>query len=199
MLANLIEGGDDAAWIAVKADEKARILSAIADEAQACRDYVCENARTGGEHEYELFQLIYELRCYYGGDVPEPLKPAWEQFQIGTTPYRESIPITLNSLRDMQFWAQSEQTSTAVVLVAAENISRSDTTSDSKKDFPPKMPETPDVRDLVQKLQVGLAKGKTQSQIAREFTGETEGDDAKAQSLLRQARRYRHLWGGSDS
>jgi hypothetical protein len=79
------------------------------------------------------------------------------------------------------------------------NLATSDTSSDTKKDFPPKMPETPDVRDLIQRLQVELPKGKSQSQIAREFTCETTGDEPKAQSLLRQARRYRCLWDNSDT
>lgn len=53
------------------------------------------------------------------------------------------------------------------------------------------MPTTPDVRDLCERLQRGLPKGKAAIQIAREFT---DHDEPKAQNLLRQARRYRHLW-----
>ncbi|MGA2065807.1 MAG: hypothetical protein ABSG86_12600 [Thermoguttaceae bacterium] len=87
----------------------------------------------------------------------------------------------------------------ADAVAMSQKLDRSDTASDSKKVLPPKMPEGTDVRDLVQRLQVELPKGKSQSQIAREFTGETADSDPKAQSLLRQARRYRHLWDASDS
>ncbi|MEI8371873.1 MAG: hypothetical protein WCJ35_03455 [Planctomycetota bacterium] len=81
----------------------------------------------------------------------------------------------------------------------AKNINDSDTTSDSKKVVLPKLPDGVNVRDLVCRLQAELPKGKSQSQIAREFTREAANKDKKAQSLLRQARRYRHLWDDSDS
>lgn len=63
-----------------------------------------------------------------------------------------------------------------------------DTKPDTKKNS---LPDSPDVRDLCRLLQKGLPAGKSQIEIAREFTGK---DGAKADSLLRQARRYRHLW-----
>jgi hypothetical protein len=60
------------------------------------------------------------------------------------------------------------------------------------------MPDNADVRDLCQLLEKHLKTGKSQRQIAREFTGERPGKDRKAQSLLRQARRFRHLWERQD-
>ena len=63
---------------------------------------------------------------------------------------------------------------------------------DSKPDTGKKpMPDSVDVRDLCHLLQKGLPGGKSRSEIARDFTG---GNTKKADSLLRQARRYRHLW-----
>ena len=63
---------------------------------------------------------------------------------------------------------------------------------DSKPDNGKKsLPDSADVRDLCRLLQKGLPTGHTQIEIAREFTGK---DNGKAESLLRQARRFRHLW-----
>ena len=52
-------------------------------------------------------------------------------------------------------------------------------------------PDTADVRDLCHLLKKGLPSGKSQIEIALEFTGKKK---KKAESLLRQARRFRHLW-----
>ena len=106
ILATLIDGGDDSAYR--PEGEKARVLSAIAKEAKSYSEYICKHARTDGDNEYELFQLIYELRCYYGGDMPDALKPAWEQFQAGTTPYHESMSVAVSALVKIQQWAENE-------------------------------------------------------------------------------------------
>jgi hypothetical protein len=72
-------------------------------------------------------------------------------------------------------------------------------TADSKTDKQKQIqPASVDVRDLCHKLERELPKGVTQIAVAREFTGETEGHDPKAQSLLRQARRFPHLWKPAD-
>lgn len=81
---------------------------------------------------------------------------------------------------------------------SADGAGQKDSETDSDQNSAPRLPDTPDVRDLCRLLQKELAKGRTQNEIAREFTGEMPGDDKKAQSLLRQARRYRHLWGDVD-
>ena len=57
-----------------------------------------------------------------------------------------------------------------------------------------RMPRSPDVLDLCQKLANGLSDEKNPIDIAREFT---DGNERKAASLMRQARRYRHLWDGN--
>ncbi len=53
------------------------------------------------------------------------------------------------------------------------------------------LPDSADVRDLCRLLQKNLPTGRKQIEIALEFTG---NDNKKAKSLLRQARRFRHLW-----
>lgn len=65
---------------------------------------------------------------------------------------------------------------------------KADTKADTNEK---KLPTKPDVLDLCQRLQVGIPKGKSAIEIAREFTGK---DDAKAKNLLRQTRRYKPLW-----
>ena len=55
-------------------------------------------------------------------------------------------------------------------------------------------PTSPNVQDLCFRLRKGLKEGVSQIAIAREFTGETSKTAPEAEALLRQARRYRHLW-----
>jgi hypothetical protein len=76
----------------------------------------------------------------------------------------------------------------------AESVVREDSNADSGQNSAPRLPDTPDVRDLCRLLQKELPKGRSHLEIAREFTGEMPDKDKKAKSLLRQARRYRHLW-----
>jgi len=105
-----------------------------------------------------------------------------------------------------QFWRQASDAvwsaAEAVVrrLGAPIGVARAARSKASPPDKPDnsekKLPRSPDVRDLIQLLQVGLPKGKTQIQIAREFTRESAGCAPKAENLLRQASRFRHLWSG---
>jgi hypothetical protein len=71
-------------------------------------------------------------------------------------------------------------------------------TDKSTKVSKPKLPRNPDVIDLIKELEKKSNKGKKQIQIAREFIKDTyensEEKELKAQSLLRSARRYPHLW-----
>jgi hypothetical protein len=64
--------------------------------------------------------------------------------------------------------------------------------ADSKTDNGKKtLPDNPDVADLCRQLEKKVCKGQRQIDVAREFT---RNNEAKAQNLLREARRYRHLW-----
>jgi hypothetical protein len=53
------------------------------------------------------------------------------------------------------------------------------------------LPDNPDVTDLCKLLSRDLPKRKSQIEIALEFTRDNR---EKAENLLRQARRFRHLW-----
>lgn len=73
---------------------------------------------------------------------------------------------------------------------------------DKAKNPHAKQPDNPDVRDLchlLAKEQSHIHSGKKSTiSIAREFTHEKPNKDRKARSLLRQARRYPHLWKSAD-
>lgn len=75
--------------------------------------------------------------------------------------------------------------------------------ADTRNKFPASLPDNPDVRDLCHRLGKGRdrisAGAVSEIGIAREFTGEAPGNDKKARSLLRQARRFTHLWKRADS
>jgi hypothetical protein len=70
--------------------------------------------------------------------------------------------------------------------------------SDEKKSSG-KHPDTADVRDLCAMLADPANRGKPKIGIARSLTKERAGKDKKAHSLLRQARRFPHLWRQADS
>ena len=67
--------------------------------------------------------------------------------------------------------------------------------ADNSKKSGPMLPDSPDVRDLCALLAKRHKTGKSLNKIAREFT---HGNVPKANSLLRQARRFRHLWDSAD-
>jgi hypothetical protein len=53
------------------------------------------------------------------------------------------------------------------------------------------VPDNADIVDLVARLDAAKGSNKSQNEIAREFTGELSGNDARAQSLLSQIRRLK--------
>ena len=63
--------------------------------------------------------------------------------------------------------------------------------NDSAKEHRIKWPDNPDVRDLCAVLARDGGGTKSEIEIAREFAA---GDNDKAENLLRQARRFPHLW-----
>ena len=80
----------------------------------------------------------------------------------------------------------------------AGELSDAERTADSKTDKKRKVkaitPENPDVAKLAKKIKKELPKGGTMIDVARDFAN---GNETKAQSLLRQLRsdRYRNLLG----
>jgi len=75
--------------------------------------------------------------------------------------------------------------------IVRDSIRTPDSEPDTEEEKATRLPDTPDVRDLCRLLQQRLPRGETQIAVAREFT---QGDEKKAESLLRQARRFRSLW-----
>ena len=77
-------------------------------------------------------------------------------------------------------------------MALAEVADKADTKADTKKDSLPKMPDSPDVADLCRYLQDAAPLKHGQAlKIAVDFA---HGKRDKAKNLLRQARRYPHLW-----
>lgn len=83
----------------------------------------------------------------------------------------------------------------ARIKIATETIAKAKSfaaRTDSKTDKPKKLqPENKDVAYLCRMLGRELSKGKQEIDIALELT---KNDKKKADNLLRQARRFRHLW-----
>lgn len=88
---------------------------------------------------------------------------------------------------------------------AADPVGRAETEppgADSKQKNSGKMPDSVDVRDLCHLLGKNMAKIElgeiSEIGVARNFIKEKTGNDRKAHNLLRQARRFRHLWKRDD-
>jgi hypothetical protein len=99
--------------------------------------------------------------------------------------------VTLTQVRNREDEKQpgTSKVSSEITAPAVNDGSR----ADSAKKKPVKWPDNQRVRNLC-KILAERNPGDSQIELARQLTGEEAGNDSKAQSLLRQARRYRHLW-----
>ena len=68
---------------------------------------------------------------------------------------------------------------------------RANTKTNTKKKKRFLLPQSPEVRKLCKKLKRDLAPGVQQIDVALDFT---EGNRKKADNLLQQCRRYKHMW-----
>ena len=75
---------------------------------------------------------------------------------------------------------------------ASESIS-AESRAEKKKKTKEKWPRNPDAKNMIFKMRLEIPKGKTKSEIARNFTGETLGHSPKADSLMRTLRNYLSL------
>lgn len=71
-----------------------------------------------------------------------------------------------------------------------EDATAADTAADTGKKKKLSLPDNPDILALAKRINMGAASGRTRKEIALEFT---DGREKKADSLLRQLRRYNHL------
>jgi hypothetical protein len=76
-----------------------------------------------------------------------------------------------------------------VGVLAAKSEAVAPLSTNNQKFSPRDTPSNPRLIALVARLEAGKGSGKSKNQIAREFTGESSGNDPKAQSLLSQIRR----------
>ena len=68
------------------------------------------------------------------------------------------------------------------------------TRHDNGKKSENSLPENPDVLELCRHLKAKRSKFGTDIECARDFCRKGLGDESKADNLLRQAKRFRHLW-----
>ena len=71
---------------------------------------------------------------------------------------------------------------------------RADSSADNQNNSQKKLPENPHVLSLCQMLGRELNSGNSEIQIARDFREGLSEDAQSAKDLLRQARRFKHLW-----
>jgi hypothetical protein len=79
---------------------------------------------------------------------------------------------------------------TAIMPDDPVHCGQADSGADNSQKKPLRLPESDDVWKLINRLRRELPKGRKLGEIALEFT---EGNQRKADSLLRQVRRFRHL------
>ncbi len=143
-----------------------------------------------GDHTAAM-NLLGDLDVQRMDDNREQLKVAFKAFTIDLQMAQPSLDREVARVLHMR--ALRPNRSLLVGLAAAQQI------ADESENLVLSMPDSADVRDLCHLLNKNAGNGIPLIQIAREFTKETPGDDGKAKSLLRQARRYSHLWRRSDS
>ncbi|MCI0331809.1 MAG: hypothetical protein L0228_01120 [Planctomycetes bacterium] len=123
----------------------------------------------------------------------------------GMRDHLQSLASANTAIQSWTIWPPSEQISRLAETVPVkpdlpEVVLQPNSTesTDNKKNISQPQPDNVDVRDLCYKLSKNrsaiASKKKYPIDVAREHTGESKGNDSKAQSLMRQARRYRHLW-----
>lgn len=125
---------------------------------------------------YRRERFLIHLNKFLG---PDPLSEFYSEFDVDQC-------VSASDVVRMMLWAETR--------IHAEFSGDKD---DTTKKFQQSQPSTADVRDLchlLDKQREARKQGKPEITIAREFTGETPANDRRARSLLRQARRYPHLW-----
>jgi hypothetical protein len=94
---------------------------------------------------------------------------------------------------DVKNWAKARMNEEALAAATSKLQEAEHKGADNPQNIGSRWPDNHDVRDLCILLSK-LSGQKSDAEIARDFTREVMGRDKKAKNLLRQARRYRHLW-----
>jgi hypothetical protein len=141
-----------------------------------------------------LFQLQDTAESCAGLDIPEYAGGVVTRDR--DVPLRGNIRILaefsmfcLMFSKAMLGWAEEIEAATRAQppITNAERANR----ANSSKLFPGGVPVNADIVDLVVRLDAAKGSSKSQNEIAREFTGESPDNDARAQSLLSQIRRLK--------
>ena len=104
-------------------------------------------------------------------------------------PYAEAITAGFQKhIKDFPLDDLNELTARLMQEYARACLRTADSKTDNGRNT---LPDNPDVADLCRELKKGVANGIQQKAIALLFA---RNNEQKAASLLRQARRFRHLW-----
>ncbi len=135
---------------------------------------------------FTLEEWFCSNRPRQGDEVPTLPSAIYGSWRCAADDFLNSEPEKLGSTP-----AKTRTCTDKDVAVATD---KADSKTDNGTKYPALLPESDEVIKLCRKLKADLPEGYSQITIARDFTGEKEGEDKKAKSLLTQARRFRHLW-----
>lgn len=104
-----------------------------------------------------------------------------------------SHPDAISELMLVEAWCEQEiaKLERASTGDSADPASRQPVSANAAKLFPKGVPDNTNIVDLVVRLNTARGTDRSEISIAREFTGESEGQEPKARSLLSQIRRMR--------
>ena len=105
MLARLVESGVDEQYRNKTSFTK--LFSGLADALEAYTVYVQQKGKTGSVHELSIFEHIYQIRCYYSGNLPNELDSLWNSFVDATTPYEELPTVAAKVADSMLTWIRN--------------------------------------------------------------------------------------------
>ena len=190
------------------ADERRLLLGAL-DRIWSLYKSAHRNRGNWDERWHEIVKSMFDPSQ---SDLPSHLRTAKENFlamsggeQHSLVLFMEQLLLRFCGLEDLRSVLQSMRDLLRAVygvrtrLNAEESNCRSTATvadtdavrANEAKLFPGGVPRNSNIVDLVVRLDAERASGRSANEIARDFTGEQEGNDTRAQSLLSQIRRLK--------
>jgi hypothetical protein len=106
MLADIVKSGADERFRGDK--QLHELFGKLEDELEKYLYYMQEKGKTGSNHESAIYVLIYQIRCYYNGELPGLLHKLWEELLKATTPYEEDADRADSAATNMLDWIRSK-------------------------------------------------------------------------------------------
>jgi hypothetical protein len=72
-------------------------------------NYFHKTGKSGSDHEPTICRLVYQIRCYYNGDLPGLLQKLWDELLKATAPYGEDADRADATAIDMLDWIRSKE------------------------------------------------------------------------------------------